>query len=274
MPRVGVEDRMTASAIGRASPGRAAPISTLGTRKKKTVSKKSCDNDSSLQSANTYTYNNSRNSSSSSSSNNRKREILERRANYMPPGGKKTKKRTLKKKNSAATASTTRSKTVDHSHTNNEYAVPGSVPFLPAGQKQHSFNVLASVSESFRMNGVSDMEYKVSTRKGSLIPVISPPRKGGSGKSTLRVRMPLVIGGGSPNFVEKKEVEEEREVEVEVEVEEEPKEELVVPGDLLNILAELEGELDEMTHEFGDVVQIEAIRNIFVKAKAKAKVKK
>ena len=177
------------------------------------------------------------------------------------PGGKKTKKRLLKKKTIEANVTMTRTKTVDHSHTNNEYAVPGSVPFLPAGQKQHSFNVLASVSESFRMNGVSDMEYKVSTRKGSLIPVISPPRKGGSGRSTLRVRMPLVIGGGSPNFVEKKEVEEE------------PKEieERVVPSDLLNILNELEGELDEMTHEFGNVGQIDAIKNIFVKAKAKAK---
>jgi len=79
----------------------------------------------------------------------------------------------------------------NHKHNVSASNMTSNVPFLPAGQKSHTFNVLASVSESFRLNGANDMEYKVATRKGSLVPVLSPPRKGAEG-GTLRVRMPVV----------------------------------------------------------------------------------
>jgi hypothetical protein len=81
----------------------------------------------------------------------------------------------------------------------------GPVPFLPAPHT-HSFNVLAAVSEAVRCE-VGDLEYKVTTRKGSVSLVPSPPRvgqailkRGGDGPQTLQVSVPSVpgikLGGG------------------------------------------------------------------------------
>ncbi|GMI39164.1 hypothetical protein TrCOL_g10436 [Triparma columacea] len=75
----------------------------------------------------------------------------------------------------------------------------GPVPFLPAPHT-HSFNVLAAVSEAVRCE-VGDLEYKVTTRKGSVSLVPSPPRVGqtilkrcGDGPQTLQVSVPSVPG--------------------------------------------------------------------------------